>query len=62
MEKTRNQRYLPWLDAWAEWAMYDLPRRKYGGMQRITYVVENERELRDDTLMMIVLPLAEIGK
>ncbi|QGI59618.1 hypothetical protein CEK27_001743 [Fusarium fujikuroi] len=30
-EKTQNPTYLPWLDAWAEWAMHDLPRTKYGG-------------------------------
>ncbi|KAJ5392573.1 unsaturated rhamnogalacturonan hydrolase [Penicillium cosmopolitanum] len=61
-ERTRNQTYLPWLDAWAEWAMYDLPRTNYGGMQHITYVDENEQELWDDTLMMTVMPLAKIGK
>jgi unsaturated rhamnogalacturonyl hydrolase len=37
-EKTKNQTYLPWLDAWGEWAMYDLERTEYGGMQHITYV------------------------
>jgi unsaturated rhamnogalacturonyl hydrolase len=61
-ERTRNQMYLPWLDAWAEWAMYDLPRTNYCGMQHITYVDENEQELWDDTLMMTVMPLAKIGK
>jgi unsaturated rhamnogalacturonyl hydrolase len=61
-ERTRNPAYLPWLDAWAEWAMYDLPRTEYGGMQHITYVDENEQELWDDTLMMTVMPLVKIGK
>lgn len=37
-EKTGNGTYLPWLDAWAEWAMYDLERTDYGGMQHVTYV------------------------
>lgn len=61
-EKTGNQTYLPWLDSWAEWAMYDLERTKYGGMQHITYLDINDQQLWDDTLMMTVVPLAKIGK
>ncbi|CAH0000111.1 unnamed protein product [Clonostachys byssicola] len=61
-EKTGNQTYLPWLEAWAEWAFHDLPRTEYGGMQHITYVKENAQQLWDDTLMMTALPLAKIGK
>ncbi|OOF90079.1 glycoside hydrolase family 105 protein [Aspergillus carbonarius ITEM 5010] len=61
-EKTGNVTYLPWLDAWAEWAMHELPRTKYGGMQHVTYVTENHQQLWDDTLMMTVMPLAKIGK
>ncbi|KAF5658234.1 glucuronyl hydrolase [Fusarium denticulatum] len=60
-EKTQNPTYLPWLDAWAEWAMHDLPRTKYGGFQHITYLEVNEQQLWDDTLMMTVMPLAKIG-
>ncbi|KAB8224183.1 Six-hairpin glycosidase-like protein [Aspergillus novoparasiticus] len=59
---TGNLTYLPWLDAWGEWAMHELPRTKYGGMQHITYVAENVQELWDDTLMMTVMPLAKIRK
>lgn len=61
-EKTGNITYLPWLDAWAEWAMHDLPRTRYGGMQHVTYLDENYQQLWDDTLMMTVTPLAKIGK
>jgi unsaturated rhamnogalacturonyl hydrolase len=61
-EKTGNPTYLPWLDAWAEWAMHDLPRSRYGGMQHITYLTDNYQQLWDDTLMMTVMPLAKIGK
>ncbi|KAL2432662.1 hypothetical protein ABEF95_014411 [Exophiala dermatitidis] len=61
-EKNGEQSYLPWLDSWAEWAMYELPRTTYGGMQHITYVDENHNQLWDDTLMMTVMPLAKIGK
>ena len=61
-EQTGEQSYLPWLDSWAEWAMYDLPRTTYGGMQHITYLEENHNQLWDDTLMMTVMPLAKIGQ
>jgi len=61
-EKTDNQMYLPWLESWADWAMYELPRTKFGGMSHMTYDNLNSEELWDDTLMMTVLPLAKIGK
>lgn len=61
-EKTGTVTYLPWLDAWGEWAMHELPRTRYGGMQHVTYLTENAQQLWDDTLMMTVLPLAKIGK
>ena len=61
-EKSAKQTYLPWLESWAEWAMYDLPRTKFGGMSHMTYNSMNSQELWDDTLMMTVLPLAKIGK
>ncbi|KAH6665990.1 glycoside hydrolase family 105 protein [Halenospora varia] len=61
-EKNGDQTYLPWLESWADWAMYKLPRTKYGGMSHMTYNSMNSQELWDDTLMMTVLPLAKIGK
>ncbi|KAH8896339.1 glycosyl hydrolase [Thozetella sp. PMI_491] len=61
-EKTGNQTYLPWLDAWGEWAMKGLPRTEFGGMQHITYVKENKQQLWDDMLMMTALPLAKMGQ
>lgn len=61
-EKTRKPVYRPWLEAWAEWAMYELPRTAHGGMQHITYLDANEQQLWDDTLMMTVVPLAKIGQ
>lgn len=60
-EDTKDRTYLPYLDAWAEWAMHDLDRTPYGGMQHVTYTGPNTNELWDDTLMMTVLPLAKIG-
>lgn len=41
--------------------MYDMPRTEEGGLQHITYLVENRQQLWDDTLMMTVLPLTKIG-
>lgn len=61
-EETREQRFVPWLDQWAEWAMYELPRTNHGGFQHATYLTWNEQELWDDTLMMTVMPLLKIGK
>ena len=61
-EKTGNQTYLPWLENWADWAMYELPRTKYGGMSHMTYDNLNAQELWDDTLMMTALPLTKIGR
>ena len=61
-DRSGNQTFLPWLDSWAEWAMYDLPRTPHGGMQHITYASPNTNELWDDTLMMTVLPLIRIGQ
>jgi unsaturated rhamnogalacturonyl hydrolase len=61
-EENGERSYLPWLESWAKWAMHDLPRTTFGGMQHITYSDENVNQLWDDTLMMTVLPLAKIGK
>lgn len=60
-EKSRDSTHEAWLDSWAEWAMYDLPRTPYGGLQHMTYASDNHYELWDDTLMMTVMPLAKIG-
>ena len=54
-------RWKGWCTEWAEWVMTDLPRTSQGGFQHITYSEENYDQLWDDTLMMTVLPLAQIG-
>lgn len=61
-EETRDPRWLPYLESWAEWIMHDMPRTSLGGLQHITLAEENHQQLWDDTLMMSVLPLAKIGK
>ena len=53
--------YFAYLDTWAEWVMYDMPRTEEGGLQHCTYLTDNYQQLWDDTLMMSVLPLAKIG-
>lgn len=60
-EENRDQRFLPYLETWAEWAMSELPKTQEGGFEHLTYGPENVEQLWDDTLMMTVLPLAKIG-
>lgn len=61
-EETRDPRWLPYLESWADWIMHNMPRTECGGMQHITLAEENHQQLWDDTLMMTVLPLAKIGQ
>ncbi|MBB4952145.1 unsaturated rhamnogalacturonyl hydrolase [Agrobacterium vitis] len=56
-----DARWLPYLETWAEWVMYDMPRTREGGLQHIVYNNVNDQQMWDDTLMMSVLPLAKIG-
>ncbi len=61
-EETGRKEWLPYLQAWADWVMYDMPRTDKGGLQHVVYNSENHQQLWDDTLMMSVLPLAKIGR
>lgn len=61
-EETGHKEWLPYLEAWAEWVMYEMPRTEKGGLQHIVYNNENYQQLWDDTLMMSVMPLAKIGQ
>ncbi|PWC21603.1 glycoside hydrolase 105 family protein [Brenneria roseae subsp. roseae] len=61
-EETRNANWVPYLERWAEWVMYEMPRTQKQGLQHIVYNNENTEQMWDDTLMMSVLPLAKIGK
>ena len=61
-EETGNAAWRPYLERWAEWVMYEMPRTDKGAMQHIVYNNENHQQMWDDTLMMSVLPLAKIGK
>jgi len=61
-EETRDPRWLPYLESWADWIMHNMPRTRMGGLQHITLAEENHQQLWDDTLMMTVMPLAKIGR
>lgn len=60
-EATQDPRYLPYLETWADWVMYEMPRTQEGGLQHLVYNSENTDQLWDDTLMMSVMPLVKIG-
>jgi unsaturated rhamnogalacturonyl hydrolase len=60
-EKTRNEKYKPVLQDWAEFIMKKLPRTTSGCFQHTTSRHLNEEQIWDDTLFMTVLPLAKIG-
>jgi len=60
-ERTGNSSYRPYLETWADYVMYDMPRTEENGFQHIVFNNDNYQQLWDDTLMMSVLPLAKIG-
>ena len=60
-ERTGNSTYKPYLEIWADYVMYDMPRTEENGFQHIVFNNDNHQQLWDDTLMMSVLPLAKIG-
>ena len=60
-ELDRDPTWLPYLEGWAEWVMYEMPRVRDGGLQHIVYNSVNHQQMWDDTLMMSVVPLAKIG-
>lgn len=60
-ERFGNPAFVPYLDAWAEWVMHEMPRTEQDGLQHIVFNSVNEQQLWDDTLMMSVLALTKIG-
>ncbi len=62
-EHTKNERYLSVCTEWVEWVMSGaLARTEEGGFQHRTTDDENSGELWDDTLMMAVLAVANMGR
>lgn len=53
--------FKPWIDSWINYIYTGIPRTKFGGIQHVTYLTLNERQLWDDTLMMSVMPLLKAG-
>jgi unsaturated rhamnogalacturonyl hydrolase len=60
-EETGEQSLVPYLETWADYVMYQMPRTQSGGIQHIVYNSENTEQMWDDTLMMSVMPLTKIG-
>lgn len=60
-EETKNERYRPVIEEWAEFIMRELPRTTSGCFQHTTSRHLNEEQIWDDTLFMTVLPLIKIG-
>ncbi|MFM2484898.1 beta-galactosidase BglB [Celerinatantimonas yamalensis] len=60
-EDTQDKTLIPYLEAWADYVMYQMPRTQSGGLQHIVYNSENNEQMWDDTLMMSVMPLTKIG-
>ncbi|HZK28283.1 MAG TPA: glycoside hydrolase family 88 protein [Thermoclostridium sp.] len=61
-EETKNEKYLPHINMWADWVMNEMPRTQYGGMQHMTVLNRHYEQLWDDTLFMTVLFLLKAGK
>ncbi len=59
-EDTKDSRYLPYLEQWAEWVMHDMPRTDENGLQHATWTRKSQPAL-GRYLMMTALPLAKIG-
>ena len=60
-EQTRDEKYLPVMEAWGRWVMTELPRTEEGGFQHVTSDCYNAQQLWDDTLFMTVLFLYRAG-
>ncbi|PJC85674.1 glycoside hydrolase 105 family protein [Vibrio sp. HA2012] len=60
-EETKDQSLIPYLETWADYVMYQMPKTQSGGIQHIVYNSENTEQMWDDTLMMSVMPLTKIG-
>lgn len=61
-EETRDEKYLPYLDEWAHYALYEMNRTQEGGIQHDGSGCFNKEQLWDDTLYMTVMFLAKYGE
>ena len=60
-EETKEEKYLPYLHEWANFALYEMVRTQEGGIQHKCTGCENKEQLWDDTLYMTVLFMAKYG-
>ena len=60
-EETQEEKYLPYLHEWANFALYEMVRTQEGGIQHKCTGCENKQQLWDDTLYMTVLFMAKYG-
>lgn len=60
-EETKEEKYLSYIEKWAEWLYNDLPRTACGGFEHMTFGPRHYEEMWDDTLMMSAVTLAKIG-
>lgn len=61
-EETCNEKYLPYLHEWANYALNGLTRTTEGGLQHDGTKCINVEELWDDTMYMTVMFMAKYGK
>ena len=60
-EETKNEKYLPYLNEWADFALNGMTRTTEGGIQHKCTGCENKEQLWDDTLYMTVMFMAKYG-
>ena len=60
-EETKEEKYLPYLHEWANFALNEMVRTQEGGIQHKCTGCENKEQLWDDTLYMTVLFMSKYG-
>lgn len=60
-DETKDEKYLPVIESWANWVLHEMPRTEYGGLQHCTVWNKHYQQLWSDTLFMVCLFLAKAG-
>ena len=60
-EETKEDKYLPYLHEWADFALNEMTRTQESGIQHKCTGCENKEQLWDDTLYMTVMFMAKYG-
>lgn len=60
-EETGEEKYMPYLNEWASYALHEMKRTQEGGIQHDVSGGVNNEQLWDDTLYMTVMFLAKYG-